>query len=279
MIIDAEVHLISPEITKEMGMRPGREPFLRRAILTHPDGKKALKLATTGALIRSMDQNRIGSSLIMGLPFCDDALNQQNNRYIYESCRRYPDRLYGLGIVNLVNKKKSRDAVQRFKNDYGFLGVKVIPAWQGVSLSSKVFFSFAECLVKNKMLLLPHVSYVLGAPQGDGPADLFALIKRHPELKVLAPHLGGLLCFHYTYGPVKKYFNNVRFITSVPESMRLVGLASQVLEPHHLVFGTDFPFQPDHSQGAVIKKFEALKLDKGLNKKIYAGNFKSFIGT
>jgi len=276
MIIDAEVHLISPAITKaSSNFLDDREVFFKEKIYNHPDGQYALGLATVEKLIESMELCNIDKSLIMGLPFLNDNLNYEANKYIYSACRRYSDRFLGLGVLDPFNDVERH--IQRFKNEFGFIGVKVIPSWQNFSLDSDDFYSVIEKIIKNNLILLPHINYLIQGSAQDGPQSLFNLIKKFPELKVLAPHLGGLICFHYLHKPVKKFFKNTRFITSVSETMKLIEYASEILDDDKLIFGTDYPFQPNHDQLNIVNKFEALNIKKTLKERIYSRNLIDFL--
>lgn len=274
MKIDAEVHLISPSVAKS-SYKVGSSEVFNEKICEHPDGQYALGLATVEKLIESMELSGIDKSLIMGLPFLNKALNDDVNTYIYEACRRAPDRFLGLGVLNPLDDVKEQ--IRRFKNEYGFKGVKVIPSWQRFGLDSKNFYPAIEEIIRNNLILLPHINYIISGSVEDGPHCLFNLAKKFPQLKILAPHLGGLLCFHYLYAPARKFFKNIRFITSTPETMKLVEYASEILDDNQLVFGTDYPFQPNHDQLAVVNKFEGLKLKAGLKEKIYSQNLRDFL--
>lgn len=275
MKIDAETHIISPALARPGRMKGRRKSFFREKIYLHPEGKSALKQATVEKILESMAASGIDRSVIMGLPFEDGRSNDEVNRYVRMACRKHPSRFFGAGILDPFGN--FRDEIRAFRNDCGFIGVKVIPAWQGFALDDKRFYRVAEEIVRNGMILLPHIDYMISEDDKGGPGRLFNLIRKFPELKVMAPHLGGLLCFHYLHEPAKRFFENVRFITSVSETMRLVRYASEVLDEDKLVFGTDYPFQPCHDQKTIVERFEKLGIAPALMKKIYSQNLLDFL--
>jgi len=275
MRIDAEVHLICPSIIKSNHKLDEKEVFFKKNIYKHPDGQHALGLATVEKLIESMESSGIDKSLIMGLPFLNDALNSEINKYIDTACKRYPDKFLGLGVLDPFNDIKAQ--IRKFKHEYGFIGVKVIPSWQRFRLDDEDLYPAIEEIIKNNLILLPHIGYIISGSIEDGPHTLFNLAKRFPELKVLAPHLGGLMCFHYLHEPIKKVFKNIRFITSTPSTMKLVEFASEILDENQLIFGTDYPFQPNHDQLSVVNRFEGLRIKPELKEKIYAQNLIDFL--
>ncbi|MBF0384745.1 MAG: amidohydrolase family protein [Candidatus Omnitrophica bacterium] len=277
MIIDAEVHIIPPEISNMKKSAFVREKAFKQAIYEHPEGEMALKLSTIEELLKSMELCKIDKCLLMGLPWRDHHLTLMNNSYVKNVIDANKGKFYGLGLVTFSKKLDIKSQLKELKEIYGFLGVKVIPSWQRFKLDGDEFAPVVEELIKQKMILFPHIDYVTASSSEQGPHNLFNLIKKYPELKILAPHLGGLLCLHFEFGPIKKYFSNTRFVTSVGETMQMVENASKVLDENMLIFGTDYPFQPNHDQKTILERFEKLNIDPKLKEKILSNNFREFI--
>jgi len=278
MIIDAEAHIIPSAWTGSDFVPDAREKFIGEKIYAHPEGRLALARANAEKLLESMSDCGIDKALIMGLPWTAPEFNQENNRYIYENCKNYPDKFLGLGIIDPGADRPVAAELKKFKNEYGFKGVKVIPSWQNFTLDSDVFCVWVEEIIRHDLVLFPHISYIVSDYDADAPQRLFNLARRFPELKIIAPHLGGLLCFHYLFEPVKKSLRNVRFVTSVSETMKLVEYAAEILPDEMLVFGTDYPFQPSHDQATVLHKFTELEMANELRQKIYSANLMAFLG-
>lgn len=272
MIIDAEVHLLPP------GLAAGTdEPALREKIYDHPDGARAVRLATVEALLDSMARCGIDRAVIMGLPWRSPARCRENNEYLARACRAHPGTFIGFTVVNPAVAGWD-DEVRRCARDLGFRGVKVIASWQGWSLDDAVADRLAELLVAEGLALLPHIDYLYTGSAAESPAHLYRLAARHPGLKILAPHLGGLLCLHEAYAPVRENLRNVRYLTSVPLTMAMVAAAARCCGDEKLVFGTDYPFQPNHDQESVLADFNALGLTAPLRGRILAANLLDFLG-
>lgn len=278
MIIDAEVHLIQPNRHKKSSLKKFDEYVMEYYFHNHPEGDYALKLAQCDELLKSMVDSKIDKSIIMGLPWRSSFLCAENNKYIYDCCKRYPDKFYGFGLINYQDLKFSYKEIKKMKYDYGFYGVKVIPSWQDFKLSYLDFSDLLNEMEKLDLILLPHIDFMYQSPiEYQGPHLLYSLAEFHPNLKILAPHLGGLLCLHQLHKPIKKILKNVRFITSVSTTMKFVEFASQCCEEHQLVFGTDYPFQPNHDQKTLLNQFNKLKIPKSLKTKILSENILNFL--
>ena len=276
MIIDAEVHLIQPNRFNKASIKKYEERAMRYYIYDHPDGEMALKLAQCERLLESMNCSGIDKSVIMGLPWQTSFLCRENNKYISECCKKYPKKFYGFGLINLSDKKFSLNELKRIKSDYGFYGVKVIASWQNSSLAFSDFYDFINEIIKLDLILLPHIDFMFTGSTTESPHHLYTLAKTFPELKILAPHLGGLLCLHQLHPPIKKILKNVRFITSVSTTIKFVEFAAQCVEPNQLVFGTDYPFQPNHDQNTILRQFNKLKISNELKKRIFSENINEF---
>jgi len=237
-----------------------------------------LKRATAEALLREMDRARIDRAIVMGLPWRSPELCRRTNAYIASAVRRNPKRLVGLGVLPPPKMCRARDGIKRMVDEHGFRGVKVIPSWQGYRLDSRECAPCLEQIAARKLVLMPHTDHVFVDPsQGDPACALFEVARRYPELRILAPHLGGLLCLYALHRPVKPVLKNILFITTVPTTMRMISFALGAVGERQLAFGTDFPFNPSHDQRAVRRAFEALPMSAKTRRLIAGENVARFL--
>jgi predicted TIM-barrel fold metal-dependent hydrolase len=191
---------------------------------------------------------------------------------------QYPDRFTGLAVLPPPSEADPGDAVRRVRQEYGLRGVKVIPSWQGYRLDAPVFEPALELLVEYGMVLVPHTDHAFVPPdQGDPAGALHEVARRHPELRILAPHLGGLLCLYGLHAPVRPALQNMMFITTVPTTMKMVAFAVEAVGAERLAFGTDFPFNPSHDQRRIRRDFEALALTDEQKRMIAGPNVLRFL--
>lgn len=277
--VDSEVHLLPPECCRSRYQPPADETVLRRVIYDHSERDAALAKATVDGLLSEMDAARIDRAVLTALPWHNPTACWHNTAYISEVVRRHPQQFIGLGVLPPPGHENLRDAVRRIREEYGLSGVKVIPSWQGYRLDDEAFEPALAQMETDGLVLMPHTDHLYRPPaQSDTAAALYEICRRHPGLKVLAPHLGGLLCLYGLYPAVRSVLDNVLFITSVPLTMPMVTMAVQAIGADRVAFGTDFPFNPSHDQRQVRAAFEALPLPADEQRLIAGANVLRFLG-
>jgi predicted TIM-barrel fold metal-dependent hydrolase len=251
---------------------------MRRVVYDHPEREAALSRASAEDLLAEMETAGIDRAVIMGLPWLDPEMCWRNNAYIAEVVERHPGRFVGLGVLPPPDREDLSEAVRRVAGEYGFKGVKVIPSWQGYRLHDRVFEPALERLVAYDLALMPHTDHLFVPPdQADMAYGLYEVGRRYPELRIMAPHLGGLLCLYALHAPVRPALKNMLFITTVPTTMQMILFAVQAVGADRLAFGTDFPFNPSHDQRTVREAFEALPLTDDCKRLIGGRNALRFL--
>lgn len=277
--VDAEVHLFPPEWCLSSYLPPSSEKQILNSIYQHPEGRLALSLATAEPLLAEMKSAEIAKSVIMGLPWADAGRCWRNNEYVKELVEQYPDVFIGFGILPSPVSGDPRQAVRRIHEEFGFRGIKVIPSWHGYRLNDPELIPALIEMTERGMVLMPHTDHVFVSPsRADTAYALYEVARRHPRLKILAPHLAGLLCLYDLHEPVGKSLQNMMFVTSVPTSMRMVSMAVDVVGPHRVAFGTDYPFNSTHDQQTVRKSLVELGFSEETEKLIGNENVLRFLG-
>lgn len=275
--IDSEVHLFPPEWCKKDYFPPAKEVVINRMVYNHPERNIALSQGSVDGLLSEMEKSHIDHAVVMGLPWRTSEMCWYNNNYIFAIINEFPKHLKGIGVLPPPDKENIKDAVKKIFENYGFKGIKVIPSWQNYRLNDPIFEPAIEEMILNNLVLIPHTDHLfMPIDQADTAYSLFAVGQRYPELKILAPHLGGLLCLYAIHKPVKQALKNMMFITSVPATMKMVKFAIDAVGAERLVFGTDFPFNPSHDQRTVCNEFENLNLSERIKKLIVGANLLSF---
>lgn len=262
-VIDAEVHVLPPDWCVSGYEPPATETVLRNKIYEHPERERALAGAHEDGLLAEMTAARVDGALLIGLPWRDPSRNRANNAYVARLCRRYPDRFLGLGLTSSPASADVVDEVRSIDEEYGLRGVKVIPSWQEYQLDDAGFEPALTEMEKRGLILFPHVDHLYLPDEGfDAPHRLLTVAARHPGLKIIAPHLGGLLCLYAHHAPVAALISNMLFVASVPLTLPMVRYALDAVGASRVAFGTDFPFNPSHDQRAVRAGVEALGLSE-----------------
>jgi len=276
--VDSEVHLFPPEWCEPRYQPPATEHVMRRMIFEHPEREQALSRATAEGLLNEMGRTGIDRAVVMGLPWQEPELCWRNNAYIAQAMRRSPDQLIGVGVLPPPSRGSVRDGVRRVA-DEGLRGVKVIPSWQGYRLHDPVFAPALEEMQARGLVLVPHTDHAYLAPDtSDTPHGLFEVARRYPGLRILAPHLGGMLCLYALHPPVRSVLANILFITTVPSTMIMVRFAVEAVGADRVAFGTDFPFNPSHDQATLRQAFAQLALAPESARRIAGANALRFFG-
>ncbi len=276
--IDAETHLL-PQKRCHAGYRPpDSEDVMIRIIYDHPEGPLALSRANTQALLEEMDRAGIDRAVVMGLPWRSPDLCWENNDYIADAVSRFPDRLIGVGVLPDPRRVCPVDSVRRIRKQYGFIGVKVIPSWHGYRLDDELMEPCYDTMQELSLVLVPHTDHLFVDPSvADTPYSLLQVAQAYPELKILAPHLGGLVCMYGLHQPIRPILKNILFLASVPTTIKMVAFAIEAVGPKGVAFATDFPFNPSHDQYTVQRDLESLKLSSYELECVAGGNLQSFL--
>ncbi|GLY71751.1 amidohydrolase family protein [Actinoallomurus iriomotensis] len=99
----------------------------------------------------------------------------------------YPDRLFGMGTVNIRRPSEAVAETERMLGELGLRGMKIHPWLQGFSPHEAMLDPVCEILAAHGGILLSHD----GTPPYSTPAQIAALARRHPRLPVVLGH-GGL---------------------------------------------------------------------------------------
>lgn len=270
VVIDSEVHLLHPDARRSDYVAGSKEP-VRRVIHEHREFDIVARLMDEGALLRSMGEHGIDKCVIMGLSWLDSALQRENNAYISDVVRAHPEKFVGFYIPHLVDLDEAAAEVSQLDPNI-FVGVKLLPGWQMVHIDDPRLDPLFDAMVARNIPLMVHTDHITQSLNGDTAYRLIQFLMRRPDVKVLAPHLGGLLCLYGLMPGFRRIIDQVLFITSVSATMRMVEFAVRV-NPENVAFGTDYPFNHCHNQSDPLAAVHALGLPSETVNAILSQNF------
>jgi predicted TIM-barrel fold metal-dependent hydrolase len=244
MIIDFHTHIFSKKI------RENREKYflseLAFKLLYRPPKSK---LVGVSDIIHSMDEQCVDKSVVFGFPWKNSDIFRKENDYILDAVARYPDRLIGLCCLDPFNKFAINEVTRCLKQ--GLSGIGELAFYEsGIDEAAldKLAPLFEICCEKDLPALI-HANEPVGhIYPGKTPITLnqiYKLIKRFPENKIVLAHWGGgIFLYNILKKEVKESLKNVYFDTAAspflydPEIYRLaIKLAGQ----NKILFGSDFP--------------------------------------
>ncbi|MCD8351953.1 MAG: amidohydrolase family protein [Planctomycetaceae bacterium] len=230
MIIDADTH-ISP--TRESG-----NSLLVEELIERMDAAGVEKALTW------IQPPYIRSRL-------DDSL-----RYLYDSTRRFPERLIGFGWVDPnLGLQNGFDTIKRCVEEYGFHGVKLNGAQNTFYLDDEaVSLPLVEAVVR----LGKPVAFHCGADVRDytHPSLIATVAKRFPEAKFIMVHMGGASFDDFSRAAIAaaKECPNITLIGSAIRTIPLLR-AIRELGSERIAFGSDTPFELMYLEVAKYRAF------------------------
>lgn len=272
-MIDAHVYCLPSRLRDSEVVLPQSEGLISSSIHRHPEGSYALGLSSPEAIKSSMEKHNIEESVLVAFPWASQELCRENNDYLLEVAAK--DNCFKtLCAVQPSGKQWIKEAERCLKE--GALGIKVNPVWQGYELDGPEMDNLADFIEKNNAFLMVHVDQFFKKSSAS-PAHLYSFARKHPETRILAAHLGGLVGIYALHPPVAEALRNVWFDTAVSSTVRVVCSIIQSGLQDRIIFGSDFPFNHSHSQGQVVKEIKNLRLKPEIEKAIFNDNFFNLI--
>lgn len=244
MIVDAHTHVFSEEL------RTARDDLCRRdALFAELYAGPRAAMATPAELLEAMDQAGIGAAVIAGFAWRDPGLCRDHNDALLAAAAASGGRLLPFVGVSLADVAAARGEVERCRA-LGARGVgELRPETHGLDLSDAAHAG-ALATVSCGLPLLLHASEPVGhrypGKGGQAIGPLYRFIERHPQITVIAAHLGGGLPLYAHMPEVARVLANVYVDTAAwtllyrPSVLRH---AADLIGAERILFATDFPLR------------------------------------
>jgi predicted TIM-barrel fold metal-dependent hydrolase len=244
MIIDFHTHIFPADI------RGNRENFFHSEPafkLLYQSAKS--RLVGAAELLTAMDENAVDKSVIFGFPWRNPAVFKLHNDYIMATVQKYPDRFIGLACFEPGAKKTVAEAERCLVA--GISGIGELAFYQtGIDeLAIERLAPIMDMCAKRDLPVLIHTNEPVGhAYHGKTQitlAQIYRLINRFPENKIVLAHWGGgLFFFGLMKKEVKESFRNVYFDTAATPFLydaEIYKIAEKIVGIDKILFGSDFP--------------------------------------
>ena len=244
MIIDFHTHIFFREIRDDREAYFDSEPEFA-ALYRSPKSK----LVGAKALIDSMDDQGVDKAVVFGFPWRNPELFKKHNDYVISMVDKYPGRLIGFASFDLFSAQASRETERCL--DHGLSGIGEI-AFYNSGIDAAALEQMAPVLsicLQKKLPVLIHTNEPVGHHYpGKTPntlAQIYSLIKRFPENKIVLAHWGGGLFFYTVMKKeVKDCLKNVYFDTAASPFVydpAIYRLGIQTAGIDKILFGSDYP--------------------------------------
>ncbi len=243
MIIDAHTHIFSPAVIADRSRYTARDPFFDY-LYSNPKAR----LVGAAELIAALDADGIDRAVIAGWAWQAQAMCVEQNTWLMQVARQYPTRVIALATVQ---PNAGDAAIRELRRcvEGGMIGLGEMNAdGQGFDLTGENFMNLARAAVELRAPILLHTNEPVGhvyPGKGKLPlADIYALIKQLPALRLVLAHWGGGLPFYELMPEVRAAAQNVFYDTAAspllyaPQIFRAV---ADLVGARKILFGTDFP--------------------------------------
>lgn len=244
MIIDFHTHIFPEKIRKN---REAYFPDEAAFSLLYRSPKSKL----TGArdLIAAMDEQGVDRAVVFGFPWKNSRTMRAHNDYIADAVTRFPKRLIGFCCLDPLSREAAAEAQRSLAEN--FSGVGELACYQSGFDEETIrhLEPIMEVCRKTDAPILIHTNEPIGhLYPGKTPMtfpQLYGLIKKFPENKIVLAHWGGGLFFFYlAKKEIKESLRNVYFDTAASPflyDVKVYNIAVQIVGPEKILFGSDYP--------------------------------------
>lgn len=241
------------------------------------------RLVGARELIATMDAQGVDRSVVFGFPWRDAKTARLNNDYVLDAVGRYPGRLVGLCCLDPFCPQAEAET-RRCLED-GLSGIGELAFYQsGIDAAAldKLAPLMALCSAKGVVAMI-HTNEPVGhLYPGKTPNTLrqiYDLVRRFPENKIVLAHWGGGLFFYQLLKrEVKASLQNVYFDTAAspylydPDVYRV---ACELAGSEKILFGSDYPLL---SPSRYFAEMTAAGISGADRERICAGNAARLLG-
>lgn len=242
--VDAHTHVFAPEVVAGRERLFTRDPHFRQLY----ESPRA-RLATADDLVAELDAAGFDVAIACGWGWVDHALCVEQNDYLIDTVRRYPDRIVGFAAIQPAAGAAAIRELERAVAG-GLRGVgELMPHGQGYTLDqTPILAPLAEAAVALGVPVLTHTSEPVGHPYpGKGEVTVqtvLHLATSFPDLKLICGHWGGGLPFYELMPEVAEVTRNVWYDTAASPFLyhpRIYAAARVLVGAEKILFGSDFP--------------------------------------
>ena len=247
MIIDCHTHIFPPDIRQSRDKYFQAEPAFK---LLYQSPKS--KLIGAAALLNAMDEHGVDKSVIFGFPWSNPDTYRFHNDYVMEAVQKHPHRFIGLGCFDPADDQALTEAERCLAG--GLSGIGELAFYRsGIDESALAQLDPVMKICCNRGLpILIHTNEPVGHHyHGKTPitlSQIYQLIKRFPDNKIILAHWGGGLFFYCLMKKqVKESLQNVYFDTAASPYLydaAVYRIAVELIGAGKVLFGTDFPLLP-----------------------------------
>ena len=276
MIIDAHTHVFPAWMRERRADLCARDPLFAELY-----GDPAATMATAAELLTSMDTAGVARAVITGFGWRDPTLCREHNDDLLASAAASGGRLHPFATVSLLDPAGAAAEVARCRA-LGAAGVgELRPEAHGLDLAGERDADrLADALAGLPALV--HASEPVGhrypGKSGQAIGPLYRFIERHPEITLIAAHLGGGLPLYAHMPEVRRALANVYVdLAAWPllYDKAMLPLVARLIGADHLLFATDYPLRDQRRE---LARLATVDLNDTERAAILGGNAARLFG-
>jgi predicted TIM-barrel fold metal-dependent hydrolase len=244
MIIDFHSHLFPNEICEHRDVFFPSEPAFK---LLYQSPKS--RLVNAAQMLKAMDANQVDKAVVFGFPWKNPDTFKRHNDFIMEVVVKFPDRFIGLGCFDIAGSHAVTEAQRCLEG--GLSGIGELAFYQSdiqESALDQLEPIMKMCAARDLPVLI-HTNEPIGHPYPGKTqntlAQIYQLIKRFSENKIVLAHWGGgLFFFSLLKKEVKDILKNVCFDTAASPYLynpEIYSIAVDLIGADKILFGSDYP--------------------------------------
>ncbi|MEA5058510.1 MAG: amidohydrolase [Clostridia bacterium] len=182
------------------------------------------------SLLEIMDKTGVEKCMI-----CSQ-LETVDNDYIYDCCKRYPDRVVGFAVINPWDIDGEAEVEKCFR-DYGFYGLKMNAIRFGYSADRHSILDpyFNLCKAYGKCVVAHGQSDMFSIPDKWGE-----MARTYPTVPVVLYHMGVPLMYERACELARDIPNF--YLSTCGAYVPVMRMAYEVAGPEKILFSSDAPF-------------------------------------
>jgi uncharacterized protein len=278
MLIDFHTHIFPPYIRDHRERYCARDPWFNE-LYSNPQAS----MASAEDLIAEMDASGVDISIAFSFGWTDTGLIEETNSYVIDSMRRYPNRIYGMAVLQPTSGIQAVRELERCARA-GMIGLgELMPHGQGYKLSDiTLLMPVMEVVREHQLLVLSHCSEPVGHPYpGKGNVslqDIVTFLTAFPDVRFVAAHWGGGLPFYALMPEIQLITANVWYDTAATVYLYrqdIFPIVANLVGADRILFASDYGLL---RQRRIIDHIAQSGLDDQAVKMVLGGNAQRLLG-
>ena len=268
MIIDFHTHCF-PDALAPRAMQQLTKTISSMHISPSTDG-------TAAGLLQSMDAAHINKSVVCHIATNAHQMHKVNDFAISQKNALH-GRLIPLGSLHPHAEALEEELARLMQA--GIPGLKLHPDYMGFDFDDPVYDRILSLCEENGLFLITHAGFDPLSPEHMHctPVMVRRVMERHPSLKLVVAHLGGMNCEEDTLSLLcgRDVYLDTSLLTHRPQKSGLLHRILSSHAPERLLFASDLPWCDPSLEFKVI---EDLGLDADLMENIKYKNALNLLG-